>query len=430
MRRFYLPVLAGLFFLLFTEAPLFSHKIPIKGSCPVCGMYIKEFWRTRTEAIFKNGDHYIYCGVACLLRDINQHGGLSSLKEAWVTDWITKKSIPFFKAVYVIGSDIIPDMLPNIIAFASEEEARKFIEKHGGVIKSIRELLNIISPVGLTVPFRIPGAAVPARNVFKVVFGGKDIFKNTIYHGDNDISTGRALRGRKKVVRKMKIIGTAMKIGYGITDNLAVLLTVPRIYKKAYIKLKKGKNKTFTTQGLGDVDITFRYRLWRDTYFDRHFGVLFGVTLPTGEYNTRPHRTPESWALKLGVMYSHHKGPFWFHFAVFDRYYFENSDDFQKGNTLTFGFAAHYTIDYDNVIGFEFDTSVSDRSQYKDRDIRDSGGIVANVNLLVQRKVAKFGGGNLVVRALAGIPIYQKLYGTQLGEDYHFQLGVGWKRRF
>ena len=49
---------------------------------------------------------------------------------------------------------------------------------------------------------------------------------------------------------------------------------------------------------------------------------------------------------------------------------------------------------------------------------------------MCQRRVATFGGGNFDLRALAGLPLYQNMEGTQLGETYHLAAGAQWKRRF
>ena len=422
-----LGILVGLVFMV---SGAFAHEIPKKGSCRVCGMYLSVYYRTRTEALFKNGDHHYYCGVACLLRDINKHGGLSSVKEAWVTDWVRGKALPYQAATYVIGSDLIPDMVPNIIAFADPEEARKFIKEHGGTIRSLPELLHIISPFGMTVPFRIAPAATPPQRVMAVALGAMHVFKNGIWHGTDDPGTQEALKARKMVKVKMKAWMNSLKLVAGLTDDLTFSLKVPRVYKKVIIKNRLGKKITKTSEDLGDLTLALRYRLWRDLYFDRHFGLYFSLTLPTGEYQTKPMISPEAYALAGGLLYSQHLGPVWFHAALIHQYWFENQDDFQKGALTTLGVALHYTHDYDNLLGVELDLQIARRNQLRDEDLEDSGGVSAYLSLVAQRKLARIGGGNFNFRFMIGVPLYQNLYGYQPAEDYHLMGALVWKRRF
>ncbi len=402
--------------------------------CPVCGMYIERYRKTAFKLLFKNGKESYYCGVACGFRDINDHGGLEAVKEGCATDWIRQKPIDFRQATYVIGSDLIPDMIPNILPFASHEEAERFIRKHGGKIESLESLLALISPVGMTVPFRIPPAATPPKNVFAVALGYREIRKDNLISGSSDISYAEAFTSKPMRPKKMTADITFLKMVYGFTDNITLSAVVPRLDKELTIRTKKGGEIKKTRSGIGDIALNVRWRLYHDAYFNKHFGICFGATLPTGDYDksypTALQLGKGSVSLTGGAMWSQHIGKFWFHSSLLYIHNFENCDDFQFGDGLKGGVAFHFTPTPDNVVGLELDGSFSERSQLNGEDIHDSGGKHVYATLVTHNRIFLVWGGNLNVRGMFGIPLYEDVKGVQLGEKYHWMVGLTWKRRF
>src|SRR4030042_6790860 len=77
-----------------------------RSSCVVCGMYIDEFHDTSTELILKDRQKIETCGVACMLRVINDRGGPDAFTSIVVHDWDTKALAPAAEATYVIGSGV------------------------------------------------------------------------------------------------------------------------------------------------------------------------------------------------------------------------------------------------------------------------------------------------------------------------------------
>ena len=82
------------------------------------------------------------------------------------------------------------------------------------------------------------------------------------------------------------------------------------------------------------------------------------------------------------------------------------------------------------MLGVEFDANKVFENEDMRQPVTNIGCDSVFGNLVCQRRVALFWGGNFDVRAMAGIPLYENVKGVQLGEAYHFAVGVQWKRRF
>jgi len=121
-----------------------THK---RESCRVCGMYIDQYQKSAAELILKDGTIEHTCGVACMLREVEDAGGISAFKSVKVHDWVTGKLVDAEMATYVIGSKVIPDMTPNYIAFAKLDEAKAFMAKEGGEIMDFKFAYHDVSEV-------------------------------------------------------------------------------------------------------------------------------------------------------------------------------------------------------------------------------------------------------------------------------------------
>ena len=123
--------------------------------------------------VFKDGKKESTCGVACMLREVEDAGGISAFKSVKVHDWVTGELVDAETATYVLGSNVIPDMVPNYIAFAKREEAEAFVAKEGGDVIDFNIAYDDVSPVGTTAPFRIRTAVTPGKGNFSagMVYG-------------------------------------------------------------------------------------------------------------------------------------------------------------------------------------------------------------------------------------------------------------------
>lgn len=137
-------------FLLIPSLLLAEEKHP-RESCEVCGMYIDLYMKTAAELVYKDGSTKHTCGVACMFRLVEDAGGPSAFRSIKVHEWGSGRELNAEDAYYVVGSKVIPDMIPNYIAFATEEEAQAFTAGEGA--KS--------SP--LVMPWRISRPSAPRR---------------------------------------------------------------------------------------------------------------------------------------------------------------------------------------------------------------------------------------------------------------------------
>jgi len=129
-----LPLVLVLFQLLFMSACVSVEETHKRETCGFCGMGIDQFQKTAAELVLKDGTIEHTCGVACMLREIENAGGLSAFRSVKVHDWVTGKLVAAETATYVLGSQVIPDMMPNYIAFAKHEDAEAFASKEGGEV--------------------------------------------------------------------------------------------------------------------------------------------------------------------------------------------------------------------------------------------------------------------------------------------------------
>ncbi|MDD1611313.1 MAG: nitrous oxide reductase accessory protein NosL, partial [Methylococcaceae bacterium] len=143
-----------LFPLLFMSSWVYADDHQERPSCRVCGMWIDEYKKSSAELVYKDGKKEFTCGVACMLREIEDAGGIDAFESVKVHDWVSGKLVDAESATYVVGSKVIPDMVPNYIAFANRNEAEAFAAKEGGDIMDFNIAYEDVSPVGTTAPFR------------------------------------------------------------------------------------------------------------------------------------------------------------------------------------------------------------------------------------------------------------------------------------
>jgi len=134
-------------------------------------MYIDQYQKSAAELVFKDGKKEYTCGVACMLREVDDAGGISAFQSVKVHDWVSGELVDAQTATYVLGSNVIPDMVPNYIAFAKREEAEAFVAR--GRRGDRLQHCSMTFAVGTTAPFRIRTAVTPGKGNFSagMVYG-------------------------------------------------------------------------------------------------------------------------------------------------------------------------------------------------------------------------------------------------------------------
>lgn len=448
-----------------------GHEHEKRPSCRVCGMWIDQYIKSAAVITYKDDSKEYTCGVACMLREVDDAGGISELKSVKVTDWVSGEMVDAEIATYVVGSNVIPDMLPNYIAFAKRDEAEAFAAKEGGEIIDFGIAFQDSSPVGTTAPFRIRTAVTPGAGNFSVgmVYGYTQ--KSSVKDGSNSYEPGDfigANNAQPQSPHESQGMQQALIANYSITDDIALFINIPWQEKRNKVltqsqpqNLKAAQvfGETISSEdGLGDITLEGRYNFWHSTRYDQFASVLLGTTLPTGEFNgdrtfnqpTQRMLVSRGAGLQLGkgtatftggLLYSQRWKDFWFHASALHTVNPENDDDFKYGDVTAGGLAFHYTPNYDLMVGIELDASYTQKNEDMGYAIGNSGGVVTNLAFVGDYRFMNAFGGNFKLRGSVGLPIYEDLNSrhfrnirgdyvqVQPGDGFFANLAIQWTFR-
>lgn len=407
-------------------------------SCKVCGMYISRYGRTAVELIYKAGHRVFTCGIACMLRLLDEKG-VDAFSSITVRDFQTGNKVDARTASYSIGSRIIPDMIPNMIAFESREGADEFTKKEKGEVIDFNRALQIITPRGMTTPFRLQMAVTSPASSFGAGAGFSYGRKDSIMLGSYGENPGEFIRTRPtqpKAPKFMEMYGESIFFNYSPTDRLAVMFNIP-FFEKYYSKYTKNTTTGVITasdqnkKGLGDLDLKLRYNLWRSTLYDKWFTVLLGTTIPTGKFETA---LIDCSALQLGTgapsvvggaLFSYSWRDFWFHSSATYTVRFDNDQKYSYGDEFAGGLALHYTPTYSLMFGIESDISYARKNKYVGANVNNTGGTRVNLAFVGDWRFLTALGGNFTLRGAVGLPIYENLNRKIVGTMEQVQLGSG-----
>jgi len=126
---------------------LAPRKIPQDARCPVCGMYPARTNTWAAQVIFKNGDTHFFDSPLTLfiyLLDPAKYSrgrDASEIAISYVTDTTQGQWIKTSEAFFVSESDAMgPMRAGNFVAFARQEDAQRFTEKHGGTVLNANQI--------------------------------------------------------------------------------------------------------------------------------------------------------------------------------------------------------------------------------------------------------------------------------------------------
>ncbi len=418
-----------------------------RQSCRVCGMYIHLYKDTSAKLTLKNGKVRHSCGGACMLRLVNDHGGPDAFSKILVHDWQSKQELTAESAVYVIGSKLVPDMIPNIIAFAERDEAETFVQKNGGEIIDFTQALLSISPMGMTMPTRIKSAVLPAQGATGIGLGYMRMEMDDVLAGSESIDP-RDFAGRPGQMmgpKEMTSEGEMLMVSHGLKDNLTLDLKTAYIEKEMEMYTMGGRGTTTSrNSGLSDIGVSLRYGLWKNTFYSKFLSLLGEVTLPSGDFDSRYIGSPGlqlgtgDFSGTAGLLFSHRQGSFWFHYLLSYQHRLENSDNYKYGDVTRFGAAVHYTPDYNLMIGLEVDGAEYAKNEINGVKVDNTGGFRSYLTGVVNWRFLTALGGNFNLRVAGGLPIYEDMNHYTMGGMEKAQMGGGsmynfmlsFKRRF
>lgn len=407
-----------------------------RDSCKVCGMYIDEYQKTAGKLEYKTGEVVQSCGLACLLRMVEDAGGPDAFTALWVKDWILGIPLPAEEATYVISSKIIPDMLPSIIAFKEREEAEHFKEENGGELITFSQALLIISPTAMTMPARIKTAVLPSKGATGVSIGVMTMKMDKVKIDSDSVDPDNFVKrpGQMMGPKEMKTDAAMFMASYGLTDTMTLDVQASYLEKQMEMYTMGGK-KTVTTEnnGLSDIFASYRYNVFKSVYYNHFVTLLAETSLPTGDFDLEYLAQPGlqtgtgDFTFGGGLLYTYRYDDFWFHTMLGYTHKLENSDDFKFGDETRFGVALHYTPTYDFMFGVETDVVHYDRNEINGTDVGNSGGTRSMLTGVASWRFLTALGGNFNLRLTAGIPMYEDLnHTTLMGGREAVQMGGGW----
>ncbi len=407
-----------------------------RDSCHVCGMYIDEYQKTAGKLEYKTGKVVQSCGLACLLRMVQDAGGPDAFTALWVKDWTLGIPLPAEEATYVISSKIIPDMLPSIIAFKERQEAEHFKEENGGELITFSQALLIISPTAMTMPARIKTAVLPSKGATGVSIGVMTMKMDKVKIDSDSVDPDNFVKrpGQMMGPKEMTTDATMFMASYGLTDTMTLDVQASYLEKRMEMYTMGGRN-TVTTEnnGLSDIFASYRYNVFKSVYYNHFVTLLAETSLPTGDFDREYLAQPGlqtgtgDFTFGGGLLYTYRYDDFWFHTMLGYTHKLENSDDFKFGDETRFGVALHYTPTYDFMFGVETDAVHYDRNEINGTDVGNSGGTRSMLTGVASWRFLTALGGNFNLRLTAGVPIYEDLnHTTVMGGREAVQMGGGW----
>jgi nitrous oxide reductase accessory protein NosL len=99
--------------------------------CARCGMYADTDPAFRAGATSADGQAVHFDSPRCLMQWLASDAARGA-EAPWVTEYYGQRKAPAAFCWYVIGSDVVGPMGPDLIPLADEPSARRFAEEHGG----------------------------------------------------------------------------------------------------------------------------------------------------------------------------------------------------------------------------------------------------------------------------------------------------------
>ncbi|MCX5727945.1 MAG: hypothetical protein NTZ28_03750, partial [Nitrospirae bacterium] len=321
-----------------------------------------------------------------------------------------------------------------------KEGAEAFKAEKGGEVIDFNKAMQIITPKGQTVPFRLQTAVITAKGSFGMGMGFSYLRRDRVMLDSDSQDPGNFIGGRAKQPRapkKAESYGESIFVNYGITDRLAVLANLPYFERQTSQYNQNLNTHAITTTGadaagLGDLDLRFRYNLWRSTIQDKWFTLTATTTLPTGKFNKvaidSPALQPGTGAPSFGggLLYSYNWRDLWFHSSATYIARLENGDNYKFGNEAGAGVAFHYTPGYKYMVGVEVDVAHFEKNENQGAKVGNTGGVRTYLNFVGDWRFLTALGGNFTLRGAIGLPIYEDLNHQTIGSAESVQLGGGY----
>lgn len=113
---------------------------PETDVCSICNMSITNV-DYAAQIVLKNGDSVVFDDLGCLMEYVNTNGeqeiGAAYIRDTNSASWLNVK-----EATYAYSAEYWTPMNYGVLAFASEQEAKKYSEQHQGKILTYDDLVT------------------------------------------------------------------------------------------------------------------------------------------------------------------------------------------------------------------------------------------------------------------------------------------------
>jgi len=436
-------------------------------TCPVCGMCPARYPEWQAQVIFRDGSGAAFDGCRDLFHfylDPAAYAPGQSREEiasVLVHDFASGIWIDGRQAHFVVASGKLGPMGKEIIPFADEREAQRFISDHGGYLVRFAEVdakaLARLEANGRSGHAHHHGGREPIGVMGGHVHGAGDWMVSYRYmhmamdgnrRGRDRLSSGAVLQDFPVAPLSMTMDMHMFGLMYAPTDALTLMAMVPYLDKEMDLLTRTGIHFTTASDGLGDVQISALYALLDSAGHKIHLNV--GVGLPTGDIDQRddtpagPHQKlpypmqlgSGTWDLMPGVTYSGQAGSWsWGGQLLATIRLGKNANDYTLGDRLNLaGWIGHQLGPSGNMT-LRLDGQRWGKIDGADPDLNPLLVPTADPNRLGGTRLDLLAGFDYLFQegSLAGhrfgieggIPIFQDLNGPQLETDW--LLALGWE---
>ncbi len=440
-------------------------------TCPICGMDLSDAAKSRMTVVFSGGTTVEVCSLHCAVWEMNQNKD-KQVESVMVADYTTEKMIDARTATWVIGGDEIGIMndVPKW-AFASGEDAQKFVKEHDGKVATFNEAMKAagdeVALEGGHIIHRHPGGQMVYNPAFgddiyhthpagMWMFTYKNMYMNMggLRDGTNNVDT-RSVGWMSKKTYDYMMIPTYMDmymhmfmVMYGVNDSLTLMGMANYEYNNMQMVMNMGMGKPYMaqapmhTEGFGDTELRGLYKI------NKYLVGSLGVSIPTGDTHQtdimmgKVERAPYdmqlgsgTWDLKPALTYSALSADYkwnWGGQAMYTYHTAKNNDGYSLGDVFkatgwlqrTFGPAATWLrlaySDTGRISGQDSQIQISQNyAPTPDGDPRNYGGQrldgLIGVNIMA---------GRLTFGVEGGMPLYQYLNGLQLKTKFVINTGI------
>jgi hypothetical protein len=274
---------------------------------------------------------------------------------------------------------------------------------------------------GLTAIGGTANVGVLKEGYFRANLSGVFLYGDEFY-GERSIEKG--------VVNYFETYYSNLLLAYGITNDLMIESEIGYFPQKMQSYSERDLDTNIISSGFSHIGLTAKYNIYNSIMNEFEFTAGAGMKIPltTDKGNLPQHIAASTGAYSVSVQSFLHKGfkKQGLRFFLINRfdYNFENIYEYQYGTSLTNSLFITKNI-IENLSGYlEIRNAIRNKDKIKKVIHDNSGGIFLTLSPQINYSYYKF---NFAI--FFDYPIYQKLYGSQLGLNYSAGMNLTWQTK-